>query len=479
MSEVEVSIFKDSPNPGAGLVEICESFATVWGESYGHLRKLSFSDTTNLKRSSGEDLPPSLSWIAGIRNPDIYFYAKGLEVELGGVEVTNHSPDGSNMGKRYPFLWAARKEGVNAFMATPYQKQRSGGSINSFPNRHARLCKNNISEWDPQRVRKSSIQAYTPVKEIQSRRCFPEKPIGDKLVPWSDIGEYFAHYLAAHVFSSSQHAERKLTGFKEGLEELMEACVETTSYRAPTSLLKTDQKWIQVYNTRPDTGHWERGEGQFDSIDGRLMVTLDQISHLPASKQPDIFEFWLPQMSKHHPWIEEQRERGYGSKRFKNVTQTLSSYVDVKFTEDLSNKDWKTIQDNPSLALERLDWPPGIFFVERLVSGRDVSEVASKSLRNPSDDTVDRIAEILEEDSLAFSTHRPYTKNWRSKLQQLAGHLPSDARLLVPRIPSSMLSSLSVDCHLTPADHCEKEELMALRQLHRTSDSDQREELHL
>ena len=45
-----------------------------------------------------------------------------------------------------------------------------------------------------------------------------------------------------------------------------------------SSLLKLKDRWIQVYNTRPDSGHWERGEGQFDSIDGRIMFTLDEIS---------------------------------------------------------------------------------------------------------------------------------------------------------------------------------------------------------
>jgi len=479
MPEIDISIFTDGSTPGVGFAEIRGAFETEWRQSYSHLRQIAFSEPTNLKRSAASSLPSSLSQIASVRNPDLYFYAEGLDVELGGVEVSNHSPDGSNIEKRYPFLWAARKEGVNAFLATPYQKQRSSGSLNCFPNRHAQLCRSNLSEWDSDNVRDSSLQAYAPIEQIQSRRCFPGKPVGDRLVSWSDIGEYFAHTLALHALPNTQDAEARLTGFKEDLADLMEACIETTTYRSPTSLHKTTQKWIQVYNTRPDTGHWERGEGQFDSIDGRLMVTLDHISHLPDSQQPDVFEFWLPQISTHHPWVEEQRARGYESKRFKNVTQTLSPYVNVKFTEDLSSKDWKTIQSNPSLALERLDWDPGIFFVEKLTSGRDIPEVASKSLRNPSDETVNRIAEILEENNIAFSTHRPYGTDWQSNLQHSARRLPSEVRLLVPRIPSSMLGFLTVDCHLTPADQCEKEELMALRQLHRTSDSDQRGGPHL
>ena len=89
----------------------------------------------------------------------------------------------------------------------------------------------------------------------------------------------------------------------------------TRSTEAST-LLKQPDRWIQVYNARPDSGHWERGEGQFDSIDGRLMFTIDEIYFLDAIQRPTIFEFWLPQLVSVHPWILEQQLRGFTTVHF-------------------------------------------------------------------------------------------------------------------------------------------------------------------
>jgi hypothetical protein len=117
--------------------------------------------------------------------------------------------------------------------------------------------------------------------------------------------------------------------------------------------------------------------------------------------------------------------------------------------------------------------------MSQLTSGRDIAQLARKSLRNPSDEILRQIEAILSEDRLAFSTHRPYGSSWKSNLQDGAARLSSSWRLLVPRIPSIMLDFLQtndeIECSIIPADRCSKAELMALRQLHRTSDQQQRE----
>src|SRR5262245_4106636 len=58
---------------------------------------LKFEAGANLKRISKMDVPPLLRQISGVRNPDLYFATNDHKTELGGIEITLHSPDGSNV----------------------------------------------------------------------------------------------------------------------------------------------------------------------------------------------------------------------------------------------------------------------------------------------------------------------------------------------------------------------------------------------
>jgi len=393
-------------------------------------------------------------------------------VELGGVEITDHSPDGSNADKRYPYLWASRQHLLDAFIVCPYQKTRTQGASNRLPFRHARRNRQFAERWDP--VEQSShLLQILPITDLQQELGSVPNSIATRMWSFEKIGEFFALRVAQHTLSGAEtgRANARLAELRQELLELVAACEENTNHTDPTSLFIDQDRWVQVYNSRPDSGHWERGEGQFDSIDGRLMFTLDGIDFLDEEAQPQELQFWLPQMVRAHPWLEEQRQRGYGSKRFRNITQTLADHLSVKYADELADEDWEILEANPSLTLERLDWAPAIFSFQELLHDRTVPTVARKGLRAVSADLIGEIESCLRREALFFSAHRATRRGWRDSLVGGVNRLPSGSTLLVPRIPSGLLAALHVPAGVTlvPAEGVTKTELLSLRQLHRTS----------
>ena len=287
------------------------------------------------------------------------------------------------------------------------------------------------------------------------------------------IGEFFALRIAQYTLDAQavRRANSKLDSLRASLISLVSACEENTNHTDPSTLYVAEERWIQVYNSRPDSGHWERGEGQFDSIDGRLMFTLDEIDMLAEGERPRALEFWLPQMVREHPWIQEQHERGFGSKRFRNITQTLQEFIEVRYADDLAAEDWDLLQANPSLSLERLDWSEDIFSVSALLGGRSVREVARQGSRTISGAVLSQVEDCLRRTGLFFSAHRATRAGWKLGLARSAAQLPGGATLLAPRLPRNLLEDLRVPrgVRVVPAEDVTKVELLALRQLHRTS----------
>lgn len=317
-TQFTISLYQDGENESPELTLILSSWSAVWRARYGAHGDLQFQPPLNLKDEKTRlTLPPRLKKIADVRNPDIYFVERSSGTELGGVEITDHSPDGSNVDKRYPYLWISRRAGAHAFVASPYSKERSSGQINRLPFRHSDRNIQFLDEWNPLKDPESTVRQMVPIRDPRlSGRHAPEG-LQKLLLDWDELGAFFAHTLAAKILGGevAASAVRTLDEFRSRLQKLAEACRANASRTDASSLLiepsNSVPRWIQVYNTRPDSGHWERGEGQFDSIDGRLMFTLDGISFLPQDQQPSVLEFWLPQLTSHHPWVKEQQERGY------------------------------------------------------------------------------------------------------------------------------------------------------------------------
>lgn len=470
---LEINIYQDGSNKPEGLSGIVAAWQQVWSKYYQDHATLQFTKTINVKKlTSQNDLPVKLKKIAAIRNPDIYFFEKTNELELGGVEITIHSPDGSNVEKRYPYLWASRRVGVSAFVACPYMKTRASGQKNRLPHRHSKRNLVFAADWNPAEYDSSAIYQIVPVQDLQGRSLTNvREKIRALMLKWEDIGAFFAHTLAARILPDQVRAaaERHLTTFRQRLIDLAQSCVDDTTDKEASSLIKlADGRWIQVYNSRPDSGHWERGEGQFDSIDGRLMFTLDEISLLPENEHPECLEFWLPQMVSRHPWVLEQVDRKYGSKRFRNIVELLKESCTTKFADQLTDEDWDILTHNPGLLIEREDWQPGVYQVTDLVPSRERSRVARKGLVRPSAKLLGDLGALLSDSNLYFSAHRAYKAGWLERLRNDVSTLPPSAMVLAPRIPRRLLEPLdSVGCKIVSAEDCTKNHLMLLRQLHR------------
>jgi hypothetical protein len=281
---------------------------------------------------------------------------------------------------------------------------------------------------------------------------------------WSDLAGYFCDLLAEQVKSGS--SEKHLSDFVDEIYQLANACKSVTRFTKPTSFIEKGNRWIQIYNTRPDSGHWERGEGQFDSIDGRLMFTLDEAEIKGLAKS---VEFWMPQLSKKHAWIVEQVERDHGSKRLRNIVKVLSTYMIVKFADDLTADDLTILQQNPGLTLERLDWQSGLIHLTALLGKGSPATVARAGLKSPSAQTVTGIQKVLESKITFISTHRLYEAGWEAAFVKAISETPSDSIILAPRIPKSQLTDPSKFGlrQIVFAEDCTKSQLMAIRQLHR------------
>ncbi len=469
--KITVQVLTDGADAPAGLGPIVDSWKSAWKTNYPDIGSVDFEVGSNLKvHDLGGKIPQKLKRIARVRNPDISFVAQPSEFVLGGVETTTHSPDGSNVEKRYPFLWAAGREGVNGFILCPYQKTRPGGQTNRLPNRHARRNIEFIEDWSPAEA-SGSIRQIIPLKGLQLGSPADLPPaVRFSLLDWADIGEFFADTLALALSGGHRKAARSnLEAFRAKLRRLAESCVQVTSYTQASTLIKDSSRWIQVYNARPESGHWERGEGQFDSIDGRLMFTLDEMARLAPGSRPINFEFWLPQMCSTHPWILEQKQRGFQSKRLRNILVEIAGLCTTRFADDLTELDWLLLQSHSEMVLERLDSKPGIFRIIDMVPPSERRRVAEMGMKSASNVHLSQVLVELNRDDLYFSSHRAYVANWQTDLTAKIRPLPASATLLIPRVPVKLLTSVigRAACKVVPGDACSKLHLQVLRQIHR------------
>lgn len=470
-NNLKIQIYCDGDEPLA-LSKVTEELLSTWDSMYGKYGSLEFLPIKNLKQNINTlDLLPHLKRIERIRNPDIFFTEVTQGIELGGIEITTHSPDGSNIEKRYPFLWVSGRTKSNAFVATPYLKRRPGGQINRFPHRHAKRNLDFLDSWVPEMPDANFLRQFVPIVDLHGGDIELVPPqLKSLLMTWQDMGRFFSHYLAIKAIPEvHETAASNLSKWKHRLKDLVDACMNNTQGGIEASTLFRDEdRWIQVYNCRPDSGHWERGEGQFDSIDGRLMFTLDTISLLPKATQPRL-EFWLPQMVSTHPWIAEQKRANYGSKRLRNILIELASEVKTKFADELSVDDWELLKNNQESLLERLDWSPDIHSISKMMEGQNAHQIATAGISQASRAELQAIEELLKDSSLYYCAYRVYNENWQGFLEQRLEVLPKDAVVLAPRIPQKLL--LKVPCpsrvKLIPAEMCTRIQLRMLRQIHR------------
>jgi hypothetical protein len=464
--DFEIITYVDGEEPEC-LEEVIATFTRHWDSNFSDIGNLSFYEPINFKTNDEyKSLPKVLKKVSSIRNPDIYFYCKTIEREIGGIEITVHSPDGSNVEKRYPFIWASRKNNTNAFIASPYMKVRPNGSMNKLPHRHSQRNLDLLSEWDFEN--NTTIQQIVPTINLQEQIDKLPDNIRDHMLTWEDYAIFLSSYLA-YIISSSDKALNNLNEIKNKLRNLATACKGNTKYTSPSTFIEHQNRWIQIYNSRPDSGHWERGEGQFDSIDGRLMFTLDQIDFLDPSNKPDSFEFWLPQMSRSHAWIKEQEQRGYGSKRLRNIIIELKKFCTVKFMEDLTDDDIILLKENPTLTLERLDWDNNIYSVLELLNGHQPSDIAKKGLKSPSRQLIRDLTNIFNRQDLYLSTHRIYFDECINDFVEKINLLPDNSSVLAPRLYRDLFNDETINksVQIKFGAECTKDELLALRQLHR------------
>lgn len=460
LNEIKITIFVDGDIPPF-IEGIKDWWISEWSSNYLGLGDVLFDRILDVKQKDGfSNLPDELKPAFNVRNPDVFFVAhlNGKHFNLGGIEITTHSPDGSNVEKRYPFIWSGRKYRFNSFIVCPYMKVRANGQHNRLPNRHSMRNIEFAEEWFEKR---KTFHQIIPIQELQPSVNLAESFISHELINLKEISKYFSSYLAYML--GSEEAIEKIDGFVSKAKSLAVSCASVTKYTKPSSFYTDGNRIIQIYNTRPDSGHWERGEGQFDSIDGRLMFTSDGL------KNNEKIEFWMPQLSKEHPWVTEQIARNYGSKRFRNINVVLKDDVTVKYLEDLSDDDVKILLANPRLTLERLDWEPGFYCFEELTKGDTIQNISRKGMKSTNLNIINEIERVLSSLNLFLSTHRVYQKKLEEEFVDGVNKMPCNSTIIAPRINKQRLMGFNLrkDVNIIYAENCTKIQLLALRQLHR------------
>ncbi len=470
---LQVQVYTDGSNTPHQWDPIRRSWVEVWASLYQRtLGRLAFVAPANLKDPMVlQALPRRSRRAVDVRNPDLLFVCPSLNLELGGIEITAHSPDGSNIEKRYPFAWAARREQLWAIIATPYEKHRPGGQVNRLPHRTARRNRALAAEWDPQDPLSALVQIL-PLRSLADRPDKVDEQIQQLQMDWPDLGTLMAHRLALAAGATGAEYATACAGLidaKRRLLALHQRAAWLTSLTMPSTLMLLDDRVVQTYNCRPESGHWERGEGQFDSIDGRLMTTLDDLALFDAESAGKPFEFWLPQLVRGHAWVAEQEARSFPSKRFRNVMVTLAPLVVTRFADDLSPDDWRLLQEHPRMCLERDDrWKPDVYRVTDAVGLIDRDRVAGDGLSKVPATTRSEIRTLLDDDDLLYSSHRAYIGGWKDDLRAAIVGMPKHATVIVPRIPEHLLSDLGSPARIVGAEGCSRLQLMMLRQLHRS-----------
>jgi hypothetical protein len=468
----EIEVYVDGANQSVGKSEIEKSFQASWHLNYeSTYGSVVFKSPLDLKTSpSGH---PRLDAAADVRNPDLFYWSTVFGPLLG-VEITTHSPDGSNIEKRYPFLWASRREGITAFVATPYLKVRPGGQVNRLPYRHS-MHNNHLAEaWSPDDPN-SSLQQLLPVADLMGGDLRTVQADLRKLLwSWDKVGIFLAHRMAQVVSNGENSSSgRALEQMKRDLIGLAKSCMQATTHTSASTLYMDNSRWIQVFNCRPETGWWERGEGQFDSIDGRVMFTLSEIDFRPSAERPEQLELWLPQMTTKHPWIQEQVAAGYGSKRFRNLAQLLPSLaMNVKFklvfADQLSVRDWTILEVNPIMCLERLVSPTAeLLRIGDFVTAFDAAQVSEDAKHSPSD--VRPIHDLITNGDVHVATSRAYAIGWEARLAELLTNVAAETEIFVPRVPQALLSKIRTPegIRLHGGEDCGRPLLLLLRYLHR------------
>src|SRR4051812_29479905 len=201
MTTLTVEVYADGAEPHEAWNSIRDAWAAEWARSHAVLGNLHFAGNRDLKATEVRAvLPPRLSFISDIRNPDLFFTVREHRLELGGLEFSTHSPDGSNIDKRYPLLWSARRYGVHGFLLTPYSKRRgTTSSINRLPRRAAQRNLDVLSAWGIDDL-EAGLALPLPSQELQEGDldAVPEA-VRQHLVTWEHLGQLLAHLMAARL----------------------------------------------------------------------------------------------------------------------------------------------------------------------------------------------------------------------------------------------------------------------------------------
>lgn len=475
---IQVSVFTDGENRSILQDKIEQAAIDEWNSCYALiLGEITFLPAVNMKIASNINvLGKDIQYLMNIRNPDLLYVLKSTSQIIGGIEITDHSPDGSNADKRYPFLWASKRVKAHGFIVCPHSKQRpikSGRTtpqINRFPFRHAsrniRLLSN--LRDDPFKA----IQQILPVQELQANDVVLGGNLEALLPSVTILGRYFAHITAAIIDPAMKEIGKKaLYNIINTLLSFSKECIRNTTRVDPSSLYidKERRRWVFLYNSRPDSGHWERGEGQFDSIDGRIMFALDEIEFLAPNDKPQKIELWMPQISSQHPWILEQISNEYGSKRFRNIMVILAKDIEVKFSDNLTENDWYILEKNQSLTLERADWDLGIFNLHDYYDLDQAEIVATFGEYSLSKALTKATTAFLATPNIFYATYRAYTPHWRDLFIAAISTIDfKGVSVLLPRIPKAMLCNIPpTHAKIIPAEECTKAQLIALRQVYK------------
>jgi hypothetical protein len=215
--------------------------------------------------------------IVSYRAPDLLIEMKSPDKKqyevIIAVERTTHSPDGSNIEKRYPLTYICRKKNVSSLTVVPLYKQRIQGQTNRIPSRFADFFFQESMNFlkTPDRSRWPALlipyKNYTPNKDL----IIGGRVLNIDTLTFSDdwISEFISNRIVLQIDPGEKTARSRITKQLLKIQNVMQTIVKAGKI-VKARTVNEDDGLIVVANLLPETGWWDRGTGQFDSIDGRF-----------------------------------------------------------------------------------------------------------------------------------------------------------------------------------------------------------------
>lgn len=197
----------------------------------------------------------------------------------------------------------------------------------------------------------------------------------------------------------------------KGLRKALSVVVAAGDDVPARTVLENDDVYV-VADLLPETGWYDRGTGQFDSIDGRFLFHLDRARRKREGAKGILL---LPQLGSRFVWIREILEGNGGARRSIRFNSFIENAAKVLYQEDLTRNNYETMVNN-RMRFYRKPVPVTLENIRTITSrysDEDLIDMSKASFRLT-------LARLTQRNSLELQSRSEISRNWKSSEYCLA-----------------------------------------------------------